>query len=91
MALSQPELLRHVNQEIENLWLSRLRPDDALPVVCECADPRCIALVNVTLATFQDAVERRLFLVIAGHTIHGGTIVAGGDGWELVAPPPAPN
>ena len=85
MALTQPQLLRHVNQEIENLWLSRLRPEDTLPVVCECADARCTATVEATLALFRQAVENGYFLVLPGHRIEGTQIVVGGGAWELLA------
>ena len=85
MPLSQPELLRHVNQEIENLWLSRLRPDDELPVVCECSDPACALVVSAPLAVFQEAVADGLFLVIAGHLIDGCEPVRNDGGWELLA------
>ena len=84
MALTQPELLRHVNQEIENLWLSRLRLDDRLPVVCECSDSSCIVIVDATLGTFQEAVDRGLFLVVAGHKISGCCVIGAGEGWELL-------
>lgn len=80
----QPELLRHVNQEIENLWLSRLRPDDILPVICECSDARCTAVVDVELRVFQDAVERSCFLVAPGHAIAGCRRILAGNGWELL-------
>jgi hypothetical protein len=86
MALTQPELLRHVNQEIENLWLSRLRPTDVLPIVCECANPACTAIVEATLEVFQDAVERGFFLVLADHAIEGCEVVSTGEGWQLLAP-----
>ena len=90
MPLSQPELLRHVNQEIENLWLSRLRTDDELPVVCECSDPSCALVVSAPLAVFREAVADGLFLVIAGHLIDGRGPVRNGDGWELLAPGQGP-
>src|SRR5919204_4464084 len=86
MSLTQPELLRHVNQEIENLWLSRLQPTDRLPRVCECSAPHSSAIVDAPLHVFHEAVAAGVFLVLPRHAIEGCTVVGRGEGWELLAP-----
>jgi hypothetical protein len=68
IALNQ-STFRDANERIERAAQShRFEPDQRVPFICECADPRCRELVMLSLADYEAvrAYAERFFLA-AGH------------------------
>jgi hypothetical protein len=62
-------LFREVNEQVESLTRTfAVAVEDALEIVCECAELSCVERIAVTLATYERVrSDAHLFLVKPGH------------------------
>ena len=61
---------------------------DPIPFICECADPSCTAIVQLTIEQYEEIrADPRHFLNVPGHEIAAqgyGEVVATRDGYVIV-------
>jgi hypothetical protein len=63
-----------------------LRFVSRVPMLCECSDPRCQAIVLIGLERYADLRETGFFTA-PDHTIDGAVPGLREDGWWLHEPP----
>lgn len=69
---------REANERIVDVAEGLDRSDERLPILCECADPRCTKVLLVTSAEYADVRrDPTRFLSAPGH-------VANAEGWGRV-------
>jgi hypothetical protein len=64
----------------------QLVPDDRVPFICECADPDCREIVQLTLAEYEGVRSHPVrFVTASGHEEgEHATVVETGDGYVVV-------
>jgi hypothetical protein len=79
------ELFREVNARIAELEDRLILAGEPLPLICECADTGCAAVIEVEQDTFRAVREVPLrFLVAPGHERDDEAVVGRGAGYLLV-------
>jgi hypothetical protein len=74
---------REANQDIANVAADQSAMP-RVPFLCECDDPRCTALVRLSLDHYRQVRrDPRRFVVLAGHDAHTH-VVDRGDGFEVI-------
>ena len=63
--------------------------DEAVPFVCECADPSCARPVEVPLGEYERALRTSdRFVVLPGHEDPAAEVVERHEGYLVVSKPP---
>ena len=79
------ELFREVNAHIAALEDRISIPGDLLPLICECANTGCTAVIKVEHDTFRVVRANPLrFLVTPGHESDDERVVDRGAGYVIV-------
>jgi hypothetical protein len=55
------------------------------PVICECSDPDCLEVIDVSRDEYQAVRDGGNFIVAPGHETGGVQRVGSGDGYDVVA------
>jgi hypothetical protein len=78
------DLFREVNARIAELEYGVLLDGELLPLICECADTGCAAVLQVEQATYSAVREHpQRFLVAPGHE-NGEAVVGHGAAYVIV-------
>ena len=71
--MSRPDLVRESNDHIADQAV-RLRFVSRVPMLCECGDSACKAMVLLTLDEYQRVRrDQTLYLTVPGHDVPGST------------------
>ena len=58
----------NANNRLRDLVEERVRPDQGIPFLCECADDGCLARVELELSEFEYLHENAdVFVIVPGH------------------------
>jgi hypothetical protein len=64
------------NNRLRDLVEQRVRPDQRIPFLCECADEGCLASVALELGEYEDLHEKsNVFVIVPGHSRVDGEVV----------------
>jgi hypothetical protein len=69
------------NNRLRNLVGKRVRADQKIPFLCECADEGCLATVKLDLTEYESLHENRdVFVIVPGHPRVDGEVVLQREG-----------
>jgi hypothetical protein len=64
------------NNRLRDLVEQRVRPEQRIPFLCECADEACLATVALELSEYEDLHENSdVFVIAPGHSRVDGEVV----------------
>lgn len=85
MILSRPEEVRSSNDHVAERAV-RLHFVSRVPMLCECSDPGCQAIILIGLERYDELRESGFFTAV-GHTIENAGPALREDGYWLQRPP----
>jgi hypothetical protein len=88
--LQNTSLLRQVNERIREVIKAWGDASEPVGFLCECGDPNCVGVVKIMTADYEairSAPGR--FLLLGGHELEAGEVVARNNGYVIVANPAA--
>jgi hypothetical protein len=74
------------NDRLHDLLEERVRPDQRIPFLCECADDTCLESIELKVSEYERLHENaHVFVIVSGHPrVDGEVVLYRGDGFEQV-------
>lgn len=83
--LARRRLFREVNERIRSVNLRFGTAAVDVQVLCECGRPDCVERIEVPASVYEEIRESDDLFLVADDHVAGERIVAGSDGYAVVA------
>jgi hypothetical protein len=87
--LDNQEEFKRANERLARALADVVRPEQAVPFLCECAEVTCTRRVDMTISEYREMrAHSRRFAIVPGHaTLTSARVVAENDRYQVVEKP----